>query len=187
MRPGPGDVSLELAKVVGSGGFVHGCDLNVELLDTARQRAQQAGLDGLVQFHHVTDGTIPLADASVDRVVFKSVLLYVPDAAATIREAYRLLRPGGTVVCQDIDFWLTACTAFTPAEWRTFQDAVGPAFSDPNIGRHLRGHLASAGLRDLTTNVTAFVDDRGVFIHTLHNFIGYARAVKTLSEQQRTA
>lgn len=183
---GPGDVAVELARAVGPSGAIHGIDLNADLLATARTRADEAGVGGIVTLHHVVDATIPLPDSSADRVIFKSVLLYVPDPACAVREAFRVLRPGGAVVCQDIDFWLTACTAFSPQEWRDFQDAVRPAFSDPNIGRNLRGHLVAAGFKDITTKVSAFVDEQGAFIHTLNNFFGYAKAVRTLTDDEIT-
>ena len=181
---GPGDVALELARAVGPGGFVHAMDLNADLLDVARRRAADVGLDDRIEFHHVTDETMPLPDASVDRVVFKSVLLYVPDVDAAISEGYRVLKPGGQIAAQDTDFWLSACTAFDRDEWRAFLDAVRPAFADPTMGRNLRGALVRAGVTDVTTSVTAMVDDRGRFRGTLENFLGYARAVGTLPENR---
>ncbi|MDG2114080.1 MAG: class I SAM-dependent methyltransferase [Actinomycetota bacterium] len=183
---GPGDVAIELARSVGADGFVHAIDLNCDLLDIARQRAQQERVADRIQFHHVTDESMPIDDESVDRVVFKSVLLYVPDLDATMAEGYRVLRPGGHIAAQDTDFWLSACTAFDRDEWREFLDAVRPAFADPTMGRNLRGALVRAGMGDVTTSVSAMVDDRGGFRGTLENFIGYARDVGTLSEDQLT-
>jgi SAM-dependent methyltransferase len=183
---GPGNVALELARIVGPDGFVHALDLNEDLLAMAQRAADEAGLADRIAFHHVTDETIPLADESADRVVFKSVLLYVPDVDAAVAQAYRVLRPGGQIAAQDTDFWLSACTAFDRDEWRAFLDAVRPAFADPTMGRNLRGALLRGGLNDVVTRVSAMVDDRGMFRGTLENFFGYARAVNTLNESHIT-
>jgi len=177
---GPGYVSAELAKTVGPDGVVHAMDLSADLLDMAREVVDKAGVSDRVRFHHITDDRIGLPDATVDRVVFKSVLLYVADVDATMAEAYRVLRPGGQVAAQDTDFWLSACTAFKPEEWRSFIDAARPAFADPAMGRHLRGALLRAGLTDVTTKVTAMTDDRGAMRGTVENFFGYVRALGTM-------
>lgn len=181
---GPGDVSIELARTVGPDGFVHAFDLNEDLLALARRAAEKAGVADRIGFHHVTDETISLGDESVDRVVFKSVLLYVPDLDAMIDQAYRVLRPGGQIAAQDTDFWLSACTAFDRDEWRDFLDATRPAFADPTMGRNLRAALMRGGFNDVVTSVSALVDDRGMFRGTLENFFGYARAVENMTESQ---
>jgi ubiquinone/menaquinone biosynthesis C-methylase UbiE len=174
---GPGYVAIELAKVVGPEGTVHALDLNPDLLAMGRELAAEAGVGDRIEFHHVTDATIPLDDATVDRVVFKSVLLYIPDVDLTMGEAFRVLRPGGVVATQDTDFWLSACAPFTREEWRAFLDATGPAFKDPTMGRNLPGALRRAGFGDITTTVSAMVDNRGGFRPVLENFIGYVREV----------
>lgn len=179
---GPGDVTVELARTVGAAGRVHAVDLNADLLAIAREKVAEADVGDRVEFHHVGDERLPLPDGSVDRVVFKSVLLYVPDVDAVLAEAVRVLRPGGVVAAQDSDFWLSACTAFDRDEWRAFLDAVRPAFADPTMGRNLRGALVRAGLTDVETSVSAMVDDRGFFRSTLENFLGYARDVGTVDE-----
>ena len=181
---GPGYVAVELAKAVGEDGFVHALDLNADLLAVARQVADDAGVGDRIEFHHVTDATIPLPDGVLDRVVFKSVLLYVPDIAATLGEAHRVLRPGGHIATQDTDFWLSACPVFSREEWRAFIDAAGPAFKDPSMGRHLPGALREAGFVDIRTSVSALVDERGGFRPVVENFIGYVEAVDGLPVDQ---
>lgn len=179
---GPGDVTVELARTVGAGGHVHAVDLNPDLLAVAHERADAAGVADRISFHLATDERVALPDAAVDRVVFKSVLLYVPDVDAVLSEAVRVLRPGGAVAAQDSDFWLSACTAFDRREWQAFLDAVDGAFSDPAMGRNLRGALQRAGLIDIVTDVSVMVDDRGYFRSTLENFLGYARQLGTIDE-----
>jgi SAM-dependent methyltransferase len=181
---GPGAVTVELADLVGPGGFVHGVDLNEDLLVAARELAEERGVADRVAFHHATDARIPLPDASADRVVCKSVLLYVPDIDATLADACRVLRPGGTLATQDSDFGLSACTAFRPEEWSAFLDAARPAFRDPTMGRNLRAAVLRAGLQDVSIAVTALVDDRGFFRGTLENFFGYVRTLGTMPEPE---
>lgn len=181
---GPGYVSVELAKTVGPGGRVHAVDLNDDLLAIGEQIATEAGVADRIEFHHVTDASIPVGDGTLDRVVFKSVLLYVPDVDATLADAFRALRPGGHVATQDTDFWLSACSAFTREEWREFLDASGPAFKDPTMGRNLPGALRRAGFADITTSVTALADEQGLFRPVLENFSSYVRAVGGLPEDR---
>ncbi len=48
---------------------------------------------------------IPLANSSVDTVLCTQVIEHVPDPAALIREAYRLLRPGGVLILTGPQYW----------------------------------------------------------------------------------
>jgi len=181
---GPGYVSVELAKTVGPEGRVHALDLSEDLLAMAQENARAAGVDDRIEFHHVTDATIPLDDGILDRAVFKSVLLYVPDIDATLAEAHRALRPGGQIATQDTDFWLSACSAFSREEWREFLDAIVPAFKDPTMGRNLPGALRRSGFTDVTTTVNALADDEGMFRPVLENMLGYIRAFNGLPAEQ---
>lgn len=184
---GPGYLSVELAKIVGPDGRVHALDLNEDLLTMAAETAAAEGVDDRIQFHHVTDATIPLDDASLDRAVFKSVLLYVPDIDATLAEAGRALRPGGHIATQDTDFWLSACAVYSREEWRDFLTALVPAFRDPTMGRNLPGALRRAGFVDVTTTAQALVDDKGRMRGLLENLIGYVREVEALPAEQLDA
>lgn len=101
---GPGFLTLELAKRVGPSGRVAGCDLNAEFLRGARARAESEGLADRIDWYHTADDRIPVPDASVDRVICKNVLEYVPDMRATLSEFYRILKPGGLAHAIDSDW-----------------------------------------------------------------------------------
>jgi ubiquinone/menaquinone biosynthesis C-methylase UbiE len=62
---------------------------------------------------------LPVEDASVDAVVSSFVLQYLPNRVATLREACRVLRPGGRVA---LVTWLTGDAAFVP--WERFSELL---------------------------------------------------------------
>ena len=102
----PGDVVLDLgsgggidvllsARRVGPTGMAYGLDMTPEMLDLARKNQVEAGLTN-VEFLQGTIEDIPLPDATVDVVISNCVVNLSPDKDAVIREAFRVLKPGGT-------------------------------------------------------------------------------------------
>ncbi len=73
-----------------------GVDWSPEMLELARSRAAQLGLD--VDLRQGDAEALEFADASFDTVVFTYALCTIPDDTAAIREAARVLRPGGRLV-----------------------------------------------------------------------------------------
>ncbi|MBC7230920.1 MAG: class I SAM-dependent methyltransferase [Actinobacteria bacterium] len=91
---GTGFLSLEAARVVGRGGMVIAADSSEGALRTLSRRAEERGLENLRPLH-ADVGRLPVEDRAVDAVVSRSVLCYVRDRAAVLREALRVLKPGG--------------------------------------------------------------------------------------------
>ncbi len=93
---GSGLISLEAARLVGPGGAVLAVDASEGALRILARRAEEKGIHNLRTLHADITG-IPVEDDTADAVVARSVLCYVRDRAAVLREALRVLKPGGAL------------------------------------------------------------------------------------------
>ena len=98
MGSGAGDVSLLLADMVGMSGTVMGVDLNAELLETARARADAAGLRNVT--FTVGDAASVALPEDFDAVVGRCVLFFIRDRL-TVASTGRARPPGGVIAFQE--------------------------------------------------------------------------------------
>jgi len=151
---GGGDVSFELARVVGPTGQIVGIDLDEAKLDMARSEAAEQGLIN-VSFE-ARDVTAWEPDSPFDFVYARFLLTHLADPAALLAAVCRHLRPDGMVVVEDIDyrghFSEPECPALSRAV-QLYTDAVQRRGADPNIGPRLPGLLRSAGLHEVQMNL----------------------------------
>lgn len=99
---GAGDVAFAAAELVGSEGEVLGVDMNPEILETARTRAQATGLAN-VQFVAGDAQVLDLPN-DFDALIGRLVLMYLPDPVATLKQLATHLRPGGIIAFQEVEF-----------------------------------------------------------------------------------
>ena len=108
----PGQVVLDLgsgagldvllsARRVSPDGHAYGVDMTDEMLDLARRNAEKSGVTNAT-FLKGTIENVPLPDASVDVVISNCVINLAEDKAAVIKEAFRVLRPGGLFAVADM-------------------------------------------------------------------------------------
>ena len=105
---GAGDVAMAAAEFVGDDGEVVGVDVNTEILETARARAQGAGF-GNIQFLAGDARTLNLPN-DFDALIGRFVLMYMADPADALKRLKTRLRPGAIVAFQEADF--TSISAF---------------------------------------------------------------------------
>jgi len=178
----PGQVVLDLgsgagldvllsARRVAPGGHAYGVDMTDEMLELANGNMKRAGV-GNATFLKGSIENVPLPDASVDVVISNCVINLAEDKGAVIKEAFRVLRPGGLFAVADmveleplepalkkrLDAWAGCLSGTIPIEeYRAALVAAG--FADPDFQVHatesmpgVDGKVGSAYIRARKTS-----------------------------------
>jgi SAM-dependent methyltransferase len=163
------DVLLS-AKRVGPTGKAYGVDMTDEMLALARENQRKAGATN-VEFLKGTIDAVPLPDASVDVVISNCVINLAGDKSAVLREAFRVLKPGGRFAVSDV-----VVRGDVPAEIRRNVELWVGCIAGALEEREFADKLAAAGFVDVSIDpwrvynvedARAFLADAGVDVDAL--------------------
>ena len=149
---GGGDVSRDLARLVGIEGRVVGIDLDETKIELARKEA--ASIKN-VEFY-VADILDDDFAGEFDLVFVRFVLTHLPDPRSALRRIRNVLRPGGIVVVVDIDFRGYFCYPESEAIHRyveLYTLLARRRGGDPHIGPRLPEMLTRDGFEQIQMNI----------------------------------
>ncbi len=150
----PGETVLDLgsgagfdcflaARQVGETGRVIGVDMTPEMLAKARDNARKGGFTN-VEFRMGEIERLPADDGTVDVIISNCVLNLSPDKPAVLREAYRVLAPGGRLAISDV-----VATAPMPESMRNDDELICGCIGGAAMVSDLERWLAEAGFVDI--------------------------------------
>ncbi|HET8524221.1 MAG TPA: arsenite methyltransferase [Thermomicrobiales bacterium] len=147
------DVLLS-AKRVGPTGFAYGVDMTDEMLEIAERNKAEAGVDNVAFLKgHIED--VPLPDNTVDVVISNCVINLASDKGQVLREAYRVLKPGGRFAVSDV-----VSQGELPADLRADMEAWVGCIAGALEEQEYRRLLSEAGFTDTEIQVTRVYDPR---------------------------
>jgi len=153
------DVLLS-ARRVGPTGFAYGLDMTDEMLALAERNKTDAGAEN-VAFLKGQIEAIPLPDSSVDVIISNCVINLAADKGQVLREAYRVLRPGGRFAVSDV-----VAQGDLPPDLRGDMDAWVGCVAGALEETEYRRLLADAGFGEVGIEVTRVYDPKALAAST---------------------
>jgi ubiquinone/menaquinone biosynthesis C-methylase UbiE len=161
----PGEVVLDLgsgggidvllsARRVGPTGLAFGLDMTDEMLALAEQNTAAAGAEN-VQFLKGPIEDIPLPDSAVDVVISNCVINLATDKSQVLREAFRVLKPGGRFAVSDV-----VAQGELPSDLRSDMEAWVGCVAGALEEQEYRRLLAESGFGDVEVEVTRVYDPK---------------------------
>ncbi len=153
------DVLLS-ARRVGPAGKAYGLDMTDEMLALARENQRKAGVEN-VEFLRGEIERIPLPDNTVDVIISNCVINLSGDKDRVLREAFRVLKPGGRFAVSDV-----VTRGEVPAEVRRnmllWVGCIAGALGDDEYA----GKLAAAGFQGIEIEPTRVynIEDARIFL-----------------------
>jgi SAM-dependent methyltransferase len=141
------DVLLS-ARRVGSTGKAYGIDMTDEMLELAEQNKAKAGATN-VEFLRGTIEAIPLPDQAVDVIISNCVINLSADKDKVLREAFRVLKPGGRFAVSDM-----VLRRELPAEVRKSLNLWTGCVAGALVEADYLAKLRAAGFQDVTVEPT---------------------------------
>src|SRR5436190_2395310 len=141
------DVLLS-ARRVGPTGFAYGLDMTDEMLALANRNAAERNVQN-VSFLKGEIEHIPLPDASVDVIISNCVINLSADKPQVLREAFRVLKPGGRFAVSDV-----VAQGTLPDSVRGSMDAWAGCLGGALEADEYRAYLSAAGFEHIGMEVT---------------------------------
>jgi ubiquinone/menaquinone biosynthesis C-methylase UbiE len=173
---GTGVVIRQLAEKLHPSSSLHGADVSAHLLNEAKRLTS----DPRIQWDHLCAGPLPYADASFEAITMHTLLSHVPDPSQILREARRILKPGGKLIVFDADH---AGTTYSQSDYETTRRIdhilTSAIATHPDICRQMPRLLKMSGFA-LVGHDSEVISECGKGDYWLSSVQGFARLMPVI-------
>jgi SAM-dependent methyltransferase len=147
MGCGTGVAARAIARRPNFAGLVTGIDLSPYLIEVAARLAAEEYVDSRVTFRAGDTRSLDLEDAAFDAVVAHTLLSHVDDPLVVLKEAARVVKPGGMVGLFDGDYASLTFGHADPDRGKAYDEAaIKAVVTSPRVMRQMPRLLRAAGL-----------------------------------------
>ena len=187
MGCGTGIAARAIARRPGFTGQITGIDLGPYLAEAAARLAAEEGVGDRITFRAGDTRRLDLPDASFDAVVAHTVMSHVDDPLAVVKEAARVVKPGGMVGFFDGDYASLTFSHADPATGKANDEAlINAVITSPRVMRQMPRLLRDAGLALLASfpYVLAEIGQADFFVPAIASFRRLIPVAGTMTEAE---
>ena len=144
---GTGLAARAIARRPGFTGVITGVDLSPYLVAAATRLAAEEGIAERLEFRAGDVHRLDFADERFDALVAHTLLSHVADPMSVLKEAARVVKPGGTIGIFDGDYASLTFDHADPGKGKAYDEAlIGALVTNPRVMRQLPRLMRAAGL-----------------------------------------
>ncbi len=187
---GTGVAARTIARRANFSGRVTGIDLSPYLVEAAKRLADEEGLGDLVEFRSRDTRDLDIPDGRFDAVVAHTLVSHVKEALTVLKEAGRLVKPGGLIAVFDGDYASMTFALDDPVQSKRHDEALIKAVvTSPRVMRQMPRLIQQAGLEMVRTfpYIMAEVGMGNFWLSAIDSFEKLAPKSGAMSEAEATS
>ncbi len=190
MGCGTGVAARTIARRANFSGRVTGIDLSPYLVEAAKRLADEEGLGDLVEFRSGDTRDLHIPDDRCDAVVAHTLVSHVKEASTVLKEAGRLVKPGGLIAVFDGDYASMTFALDDPVQSKRHDEALIKAVvTSPRVMRQMPRLIQQAGLEMVRTfpYIMAEVGKGNFWLSAIDSFEKLAPKSGAMTEAEATS
>ena len=190
MGCGTGVAARTVARRANFSGRVTGVDLSPYLVEAAKRLAEEEGLGSRVEFRSGDTRDLDAPNGRFDAVVAHTLVSHVQEALTVLKEAGRVVNPGGLIAVFDGDYASMTFALEDPVPSKKYDEAlISAVVTSPRVMRQMPRLIQQAGLEMVRTfpYIMAEVGEGEFWLSGIDSFEKLAPKSGAMSEAEATS